>query len=253
VVLTVGVPPRPGRLRLGLAADGVAICQDVIPPLLQVAPDAVIVVVTNPVDVVTYAVLVESGLPPDRVVGAGTVLDSARLRELVARRLSVAVQSLHAYVAGEHGETGFPLWSSATVGGAPLLPRERPRTPSLGTAEREAISTEVAEAGHQVMAGNGYTNYAIALATARIIEAILNDEHSVLPVSSLLSAYGGEISDVCLSVPTVIGRAGVLHQVPTPVSAPGAGRAPEPASLRPHGGRRAPGAGAEKLDRRLKG
>ena len=169
LVLTAGAAPRPGQRGLDLAADSVAICQDLLPPLLKVAPDAVVVVVTNPVDAVTYAALKIARLPPGQVLGAGTVLDSARLRALIAliaHHHSVAVQSVHAYIVGEHGDSELPLWSSATVGGVPLLRWEGPQPPPLGAARREAIRRQVAEAGFQVLAGKGYTNHAIALATA---------------------------------------------------------------------------------------
>jgi L-lactate dehydrogenase len=217
LVLTAGAPHRPGQRRLDLAADSVAIYRDLLPRLLQVAPDAVVVVVTNPVDVVTYAALKIGGLPPHRVLGSGTVLDSSRLRSLIARDCGVAVQNVHAYIAGEHGDSEIPLWTSATVGGVPLLRGEDPGRPPITAAEAEDLCRQVVQAGDEVMRGKGYTNYAIALATARIIEAVLYDEHQVLPVSSLLTGYAG-ISDVCLSVPSVIGRAGVLRVLPVPLS-----------------------------------
>jgi L-lactate dehydrogenase len=217
LVLTAGVPFRPGQRRLDLAADSVAIYRDLLPRLLEVAPDAALVVVTNPVDVITYAALQISGLPRHRVLGSGTVLDSSRLRSLIAGRCRVAVQNVHAYIAGEHGDSEIPLWTSATVGGVPLLRWSDPGRPPITAAERDELSRQVLQAGYEVLRGKGYTNYAIALATARIIEAVLYDEHQVLPVSSLLTGYAG-ISDVCLSVPSVIGWDGVLRVLPVPLS-----------------------------------
>jgi L-lactate dehydrogenase len=217
LVLTAGVPPRPGQRRLDLAADGVAICRDLLPRLLEVAPGAVLVIVTNPVDVVTYAALKIGGLPHHRVLGSGTVLDSSRLRSLIARRCDVAVQNVHAYIAGEHGDSEIPLWTSATVGGVPILHWDDEELPPLTAAERDGIGRQVIQAGYQVLRGKGYTNYGIALAAARIIEAVLYDEHQVLPVSSLLTGYAG-IRDVCLSVPSVVNRTGVLKVLPVPLS-----------------------------------
>jgi L-lactate dehydrogenase len=217
LVLTAGVPPRPGQRRLDLAADSVAICWDLLPRLLEVAPDAVLVIVSNPVDVVTYAALKISDLPHHRVFGSGTVLDSSRLRALIAQRCNVAVQNVHAYIAGEHGDSGIALWNSATVGGAPLLHWEDAGRPPITIAEADSLHRQVVQAGYEVTHGKGYTNYAIALATARIIEAVLYDEHQVLPVSSYLTNYAG-VSDVCLSVPSVVGRAGVLRVLPVPLS-----------------------------------
>ena len=217
LVLTVGGYPKAGQPRLELARDSVAICRDLLPPLLDVAPGAVVVIVTNPVDVVTYAALKILGLPRNQVLGSGTLLDSSRLRSLISRRCGVAVQSVHAYIVGEHGDSEIPLWTSATVGGVPILHWDDPELPPLAAAERDGISRQVIEDGHRVLRGKGYTNYAIALAAARIIEAVLYDEHQVLPVSSLLTGYAG-ISDVCLSVPSVVNRTGVLKVLPVPLS-----------------------------------
>ena len=152
-----------------------------------------------------------------QVLGSGTVLDSSRLRSLIARHCGVAVQSVHAYVAGEHGDSEIALWSSATVGAVLVLRWTDPRLPALTATERNDISRQVAQAGYEVLRGKGYTSYAVALATARIIEAILYDEHQVLPVSSLVTEYAG-ISDVCLSVPAVVNRTGVLRVLPVPLS-----------------------------------
>ena len=218
LVMTAGGLPRPGQTRLDLAQESVDICRELLPPLLEVAPGAVVLVVSNPVDVVTYAAQQILGLPRNQVLGTGTVLDSSRLRALIARHCDVAVQSVHAYVAGEHGDSEITLWSSATVGAVPILRWADPRRPGLTAAERDEISAQVAHAGYDVLRGKGYTNYAVALAAARIIEAIIYDEHQVLPVSSLLTGYAG-ISDVCLSVPSVVNRSGVLRVLPVPLSA----------------------------------
>ena len=217
LVMTVGGLPKAGQTRLDLADESVAICRDLLPPLLDVAPGAVVLIVTNPVDVVTYAALKILGLPPNQVLGTGTVLDSSRLRSLIAQHCGVAVQSVHAYIVGEHGDSEIPLWTSATVGGVPVLRWDDPQLPPLTDAERGDIGSQVAQAGYQILRGKGYTNYAVALATARIIEAVLYDEHQVLPVSSLLTGYHG-ISDVCLSVPSVVNRTGVSRALPVPLS-----------------------------------
>jgi L-lactate dehydrogenase len=218
LVLTAGGLPCQGQTRLDLAEESVAICREVLPPLLEVAPGAVVLVVTNPVDVVTYAAQQILGLPRNQVLGTGTVLDSSRLRSLVARHCGVAVQSVHAYVAGEHGDSEIALWSSATVGAVPVLRWTDPRLPALTAVERDSISRQVAQAGYDVLHGKGYTNYAVTLAAARVIEALVYDEHQVLPVSSLLTGYAG-ISDVYMSVPSVVNRTGVLRVLPVPLSA----------------------------------
>lgn len=213
VVVTAGAKQKPGQTRLDLAESTVGLVRSLMPRLVEVAPDAVHVMVTNPVDVVTYAALKVSGLPPARVFGSGTVLDSSRLRYLVARHTGVAVQNVHAYIAGEHGDTEIPLWSSATIGSVPL--EEWPGLPGpdgvrgrLDATDRARIAEEVVTSAYKIIEGKGATNYAVGLAGSRIVEAVLGDEGRVLPVSSLLTDYRG-ISDVCLSVPSVVDRNGV--------------------------------------------
>jgi L-lactate dehydrogenase len=217
VVVTAGAKQKPGQTRLDLAEANVAMCRSMIPQLLEVAPDAILLLVTNPVDVLTYAALRFSGLPSRRVFGSGTVLDSSRLRLLIAQHCGVAVQNVHAYIAGEHGDSEIPLWTSASIGAVPLLAWDVPGRKPLDAAARDAIHRQVIGAAGEIIRGKGATNYAIGLATARIIEAILFDENQILPVSSLLTDFAG-ISDVCLSVPSVVNRAGVETVLPVPCS-----------------------------------
>ncbi|MBN9376575.1 MAG: L-lactate dehydrogenase [Cellulomonas sp.] len=218
IMFTAGAKQKPGQSRLDLAGATISLVSKVLPGLVRVAPNAVYVMVTNPVDVVTYAALKMSGLPQNQLFGSGTVLDSSRLRYLVAAETGVAVQSVHAYVAGEHGDTEIPLWSLASLGGMPLLEWRGVGKPGPLTAElREQIAREVVESAYKITEGKGATNYAIALAGTRIVETILNDEHGVLPVSSLLDDYYG-ISDVCLSVPTVVSASGVGERLAVPLS-----------------------------------
>jgi L-lactate dehydrogenase len=217
VVVTAGAKQKLGQTRLELAEANVALSRTLVPRLLEVAPDAILLLVTNPVDVVTYAALKISGLPPRRVFGSGTVLDSSRLRLLVAQHCGVAVQNVHAYVAGEHGDSEIPLWSSATVGSIPLLAWQVPGRPPLDRAAREEIVRRVVGAAGEIIRGKGATNYAVGLAATRIIEAVLHDEHQVLAVSSLLGGIAG-IDDVCLSLPSVVDRGGVETVLPSPLS-----------------------------------
>lgn len=214
VVVTAGAKQKPGQTRLDLAQATISLVRSMMPQLVEVAPDAVYVMVTNPVDIVTYAALKVSGLPANQLFGSGTVLDSSRLRYLLARHTGVAVQNIHAYIAGEHGDSEIPLWSSASIGSVPLVEWQGMPAPGgtvvgrLGPDDRERIAEEVVNSAYRIIAGKGATNYAVALAGSRIIEAVLNDENRVLPVSSLLQDYRG-ISDVCLSIPSVVGRTGV--------------------------------------------
>ena len=217
VAITAGAKQKPGQTRLELAEANVALCKALVPRLLEVAPDAILLLVTNPVDVITYAALRYSDLPPRRVFGSGTVLDSSRLRLLIADHCGVAVQSVHAYIAGEHGDSEIPLWSSAAIGSVPLLAWEVPGRPPLDAAAREDIHRRVVGAAGEIIRGKGATNYAVGLASARIIEAVLYDQRMVLPVSSLLDGQAG-IHDVCLSLPSVVDRVGVELVLPSPLS-----------------------------------
>ncbi len=217
VVITAGAKQKPGQTRMELAGANVELCRTLVPRLLKVAPDALLLVVTNPVDVLTYVVQKLSGLPTRRVFGSGTVLDSSRFRFLLARHLDVAVQNVHAFIVGEHGDSELPLWSSATVGGVPLLQWAVPGRARLTEQDRTHIFDNVRNAAYHIIRGKGATNYAIGLATAQILEAVLNDEQRVLPVSSRLEGYLG-IDDVCLSVPSIINRTGVEVVLEIPLS-----------------------------------
>jgi L-lactate dehydrogenase len=219
VVITAGAKQKPGQTRIDLAEATISLVSKTLPPLVEVAPDAVYLMVTNPVDIVTYAALKISGLPPAQLFGSGTVLDSSRLRYLIAQHTGVAVQNVHAYIAGEHGDSELPLWSSATIGAVPLLDWNGIGGRGPLTAEvRDEIAHEVVDSAYRIIAGKGATNYAVALASSRIIEAVINDEQRILPISSLLDSYYG-ISDVCLSVPTLVGRDGAGERLQVPMSA----------------------------------
>jgi L-lactate dehydrogenase len=217
VVITAGAKQKPGQTRMELASANTTICRQIVPKLVELAPTAVFLLVTNPVDVITYITLKLSGLPKQRVLGSGTVLDSSRFRYLIARRLKVAVQNVHAYIAGEHGDSEIPLWSSAAVGNIPLHEWAVPGHGKLTVRDRTEIFQNVKTAAYQIIQGKGATNYAIGLATAKILEALLHDEDRVLPVSSLLEDYEG-ISDVCLSVPSIVDRGGVDAVLKVPLN-----------------------------------
>ncbi len=218
VVVTAGAKQQPGQTRMDLAGANASILESLVPRLLEQAPDAVLVLVTNPCDVLTVVAQRISGLPAGRVLASGTVLDTSRLRWLLAQEGGVSTTSVHASIVGEHGDTEFPLWSSANIGQVPLrewaVDGRRPFT-----EERlEELADEVVHAAYAVIAGKGATNYAIGLAGARVAEAVLGDEHAVLPVSTVLDDYRG-ISGVALSVPSVVARQGVVELLPVPMDA----------------------------------
>ncbi|WP_347041338.1 L-lactate dehydrogenase [Brachybacterium nesterenkovii] len=213
VVITAGAAQRPGQTRLDLAGTNVSILRSLMPQLLEQAPDAVYVLVTNPCDVLTVAALGISGLPAGRVFASGTVLDTSRLRNLLSWMTGVSARSIHATIAGEHGDSEFGLWSSATVGGVPLREcRGADGTLSFTDAALDDLGHQVAEAAYTVIQGKGATNLAVGVSAARIVEAVLTDEHAVLPVSSLLDGYQG-ISGVAMSIPSVVGRQGVIRRL----------------------------------------
>ena len=218
VVITAGAKQRPGIKRMDLAETNTAILKQLIPQLMKVAPGAILLLVTNPVDVITYIALKLSGLPRQRVLGSGTVLDSSRFRFLIAKRLKIAVQNVHAYIAGEHGDSEVPLWSSATIANIPLHEWAVMHHGKLSVMDRTQIYQEVRTAAYQIVLGKGATHYAIGLATAKILESILHDENRILPVSSLIEGFRG-INDVCLSLPCIVNRSGVEPPLPIPMNA----------------------------------
>jgi len=217
VVVTAGAKQKPGQTRLELAGANAAMLRELLPRLTAVAPDAVYLIVTNPVDVLTYAALKITGLPRERVIGSGTVLDSSRFRYLIARRLRVAVSSVHAYIAGEHGDSEIPLWSTAQVGGVPLSAWAVPGHGRLTVRDRTEITQDVRGAAGQIVAGKGATNYAIGLAVATILDAVGADANRVLPVSTLVDGWRG-IGEVCLSVPCLVNARGAEPPLDVPLN-----------------------------------
>jgi len=217
IVVTAGAKQKPGQTRLDLAATNVAMAQELTPKLIELSPDAVVVFVTNPVDIITYAAQKSVGLPPGRIFGSGTVLDSSRFRYLIAERADLAVGNVHGYIVGEHGDSEISLWSEVSIGGVPAEEFEVGGKKIFDAATREQISHDVVNAAYEVIEGKGATNLAIGLSSARIIEAIRGHQHRVLPVSTLQTgAYG--ISDVCLSLPTVVTAQGAGRVLEIPMA-----------------------------------
>lgn len=215
VVVTAGAKQNPGQTRLDLAATNIRILEDLMPKLLEHAPNAVFMLVTNPCDVLAYAAQKISGLPASRVFSSGTVLDSSRLRWVLAERAGVNTSSVHAMIVGEHGDSEFPLWSQARVGPVPILDWQRDGSPVFTRDELDGIAADVTNAAYAIIAGKGATNYAIGLSATRIIEAVLRDEKAILPVSSVLTDYHG-VSGVALSVPSIVDSSGVSAVIPVP-------------------------------------
>ena len=207
VVITAGAKQKPGQSRIELAGVNANILRSMGKQLREAAPDAIFVIVTNPCDVLTVLAQESTGLPPERIFASGTVLDTSRLRWALARRAGVSTSSVHAYIVGEHGDTEFPLWSHATIGTVPILDWQPENAPRMTVAELDEIAIDVRDAAYKVIQGKGATNYAIGLSSARIVEAILNDEHAVMPVSPVLDDFQG-VSGVALSVPSIVSASG---------------------------------------------
>ena len=217
VVITAGAKQKPGQTRIELAATNARIMASLMEQLLEVSPDAVYVIVSNPCDVLTMLAQEASGLPAERIFASGTTLDSSRLRWEIARRAGVSASSVHAMIVGEHGDTEFPLWSSASIGTVPLLDWTVDGERVFEQSTLDQIAVDVRDAAYAVIQGKGATNYAIGLSSTRIVEAILNDENAVLPVAPVLSGIQG-LEGIALSVPCVVNRTGAHPIAETPFS-----------------------------------
>ncbi len=208
IVMTASVPfGDPVRTRLDLAIDNFEIFKQWIPPLADASPDAIFVIVTNPVDVLTYAAIRLSGFPAHRVIGTGTLLDSVRYRALLSEELQIHADDIRAYILGEHGDSQFAAHSVAMTGGERFYPSDTSRR----------LFQQTVNMGYEVYRRKGNTSYGIALATMMIIDSIVYDLRHTMPVSVLVDGYAG-VHDVCLSLPTVIGRSGVTRILHPPLS-----------------------------------
>lgn len=220
VILTAGVSMRPGETRLQLLERNSAIFADVVPKVLEHAPDAVLVVATNPVDVMTHLAARyagEHGVPPSRVLGSGTTLDTARFRVLLGRHLGVDPQHIHAYVVGEHGDSEVLTWSLVTVGGMSLAEFSRQHDIELDDSVRQEIEHRVRDAAYHIIEGKGSTYYGIGAALARIVDAILRDQRAILTVCTPVARVL-DVCDVTISLPHLVGGEGVLASFPLPLA-----------------------------------
>ena len=212
VVITAGAKQDPGQSRIELAGTNVRILESMLPVLMEHAPNAIYMLVTNPCDVLTVAAQQITGLPEERVMSSGTVLDTSRLRQSLATRAGIAPASVHADIVGEHGDTEFALWSQARIGPVPILdwepPAGVPDARPFTHAELDQIADNVRNAAYRVIEGKGATNYAIGVSATRIIEAVLNDENAVLPVSIVHRGHHG-IDGFALSLPSIVNASGV--------------------------------------------
>ena len=208
VVVSAGVSQKPGESRLELLSRNIAVFKEIIPEIVRYNPDGIIVVVTNPVDILTYVTLKISGLPAHKVIGTGTTLDTARLRYLLGQRYDIDPRNVHTYILGEHGDSEFAAWSLTTLGAVPLKKYVSVRGVGYDPVALEQIFLETKNAAYAIIERKSATYYAIGLSVLAIVETIIRHQHTILPVSTMMSGQFG-VSDVCISLPTIIGRDGV--------------------------------------------
>lgn len=210
VVVTLGIARKPGQTRLDLAQINVNIIKEVMPQIAKYAPDAIYVVVSNPVDILTYTILKCTDLSPNQVIGSGTALDTSRLRSIIGDHVGLSPNSIHAYVFGEHGDSSFIPWSLTNIAGIPM--EEYCADQDHADLDEEEIINEVRTAGAEVIKRKGATFYAIAMSVNKICDSILRDSNNIITVSTMMNGKYG-IDDVCLSLPCVIGSNGIEREV----------------------------------------
>lgn len=217
VIVTAGAGQKPGETRLDLVKKNVGIFKSIIPQIAKYNQNCILLIVANPVDILTYVAKQLSGFPSNRVFGSGTVLDTARLKYLLGERLGVDSRSIHAFIIGEHGDSEIAAWSSANVSGVPLHRFCEMRGHYNHTRATREIAESVKNSAYEIIEKKKATYYGIAMSVKRICEAIVRDEKSILPVSCMQT--GEEISGVALSMPAIVGKHGVEGSVPIELSA----------------------------------
>jgi L-lactate dehydrogenase len=207
VVITCGAAQKPGESRLDLVQKNAGIIKNVVPAVFEKNPNAILVMVTNPVDVLTYVAISLFPEQKNRIMGTGTILDSARFRYLIGEKMAIDPRSIHAYILGEHGDSEFPVWSTASIGNMKLGTCK-----CLSEDEKNEIFEGAKGAAYTIIEGKQSTYYAIGAGCAHLIRSIVSNKRSILPVSHLIEGVYG-IEDVCLSMPAVVGRDGIVGQL----------------------------------------
>lgn len=217
IIIAAGANQKPGESRIELLGRNRVIMTAIIQEIMAVNSNAILLIVSNPVDILTYMAQQISGLPASRVIGSGTVLDTARLKYLVGKYIQVDSRNIHAFIIGEHGDSELAVWSSANVSGVDLADFCRISGKDYSFAAMQRIYENVRDAAYAIIEGKGATYYGIGMAVRRIAETIVRDEHSVMPVSSLIRGHYG-VDGLCLSAPCVVGRNGVESVMDIPLS-----------------------------------
>src|SRR5262245_62780998 len=216
VIIAAGVAQKPGETRLQLLQRNGAVLSQVVPSILQHAPEAVLVMVSNPVDIMTHLAAhyaARCGVPASRVIGSGTMLDTARFRALLGRHYGIDPQHVHGYVIGEHGDSEVLTWSQTTIAGLRLADISKVDGRPLTSEERQEIDQQVRRAAYQIIAGKGSTYYGIASAVARLLDVLLHDQRAILTITSRIEKVP-EYEGLTLSLPHLVGGQGALRTIP---------------------------------------
>lgn len=208
VIITAGGPPKPGQTRLDTLDVSAAIAKDVVKGVMASGFDGIFLIASNPVDIITYLVWKESGLPRNQVIGTGTSLDSSRLKTIISELIGVDPRSINGYALGEHGDSQFVAWSHLTIGGKPFLQIIDEHKARLGDVNLDEITEQVSKAGWEIYKRKGTTYYGIGSSLAGITRSIFNDDYSIIAVSAVLDGEYGE-NNICTGVPAIITRKGI--------------------------------------------
>ena len=212
VIICAGAHQKPGETRIDLVKKNSEIFKEMVPSIVKHNRDCILLVVSNPVDILTYLTLKYSKFPKNKVFGSGTILDTARFRYKLGEYFEVSPNSIHAYILGEHGDSSFPVWSTANIAGINLKLLKKYNKKAM-----EKIFSETKNAAYEIIAKKGATYYAIGLGVSKIVNTILSNQNGVLALSSYLKEYHG-VKEVCLSVPTVINRNGIKEHLVLPLN-----------------------------------
>ena len=217
VIITAGAAQKPGETRLDLINKNYKIMSSIVPEVVKYNPSSILLVVSNPVDILTYIVYKLSGLPKEKVIGSGTVLDTSRLKFMLSEHFNVDARNIHTYIMGEHGDSEIATWSVTSIAGMSVDDYCKSKCNKCQGVENLHIDDQVKNAAYEIIKRKGATYYAVALAVRRIVEAILRDENSILTVSSLLNGEYG-IKDIYLGVPSIVCSSGVKDIIEVPLS-----------------------------------
>ncbi|MBZ4646257.1 MAG: ldh [Clostridia bacterium] len=216
VIITAGANQKPGETRIDLVKKNTEIFKSIVPEIIKYCEDSILLIVTNPIDILTYVTLRISGLSPKKVIGSGTVLDTSRFKFLLSQHTGVDARNIHAYILGEHGDTEVAAWSLTNIAGMTMEEFCNYCAKCEGYSKQETYEN-VKNAAYKIIEKKGATYYAVALAVRRIVECILRDERSILTVSSLMTGQYG-INDVCLSLPTIVNEKGIDRILEVPLA-----------------------------------